>query len=314
VSFWTMRKRALVVGDLMLDVFTQGEASRLSPEAPVPVVLQQQCRRAAGGAGNAAANLALLGDHVSVVAAVGNDQEGRQLRSILDGHGVDTSAVLMAPGTTPQKHRVVANGQHLVRLDVEDPELVSPEVAAACAEQARKLVSSVDVVLISDYGKGICTPDLCAEVIHQAGIAGVPVVVDPKGTNYERYRGAAVITPNLAELYVATGAGPVQQRARSLAHSLASAVLVTRGADGMSLFTAEGPELHLPTQAKTVRDVTGAGDTVASVLAAGLAREISLGEVCRIANACAGVTVGQLGTAPITKSALRKIGDARERA
>ena len=307
---WTSSRRALVVGDVMLDVVTEGPVLRLSPEAAVPVVLQQQRRHTAGGAGNAAMNLAELGDSVSVIAVVGDDLEGCTLRSLLDDHGVDTAALVTTPGATTVKHRVVSDGRHLLRLDAEDPSLVGPDVVNACREQVRRLVPSVDVVLISDYAKGVCAPDVCEEVIGQARRAGIPVVVDPKGADYLRYRGATVITPNLDELAKVTVRGSVPERALDLMNRLVCAVLVTQGADGMSLFTAEGsPPAHLATQARTVLDVTGAGDTVASVLAACLARGISMDDACRIANACAGVVVERPGTTCIGREEWLSIGD-----
>lgn len=302
-------RRALVLGDLMLDVVTEGEANRLSPEAPVPVVLQNRRHHTAGGAGNAAANLAMLGDQVTLVASVGPDAEGEQLRTALTGLGVLTCGLVTGTGPTICKHRVVANGQQLVRLDVEDAQLCGPETIEACLEQVRTALGSVDVVLISDYAKGVCTPQLCAEVIRMAQIAGTPVVVDPKGTDYQRYRGATLITPNLEELRRATPASlaTLQDRALHLVAALGSAVLVTRSAEGMSLFDGHAPQMHLPTQARTVYDVTGAGDTVASVIAAFLARGMNLDRACRIANACAGVVVGRRGTSPITREELTAI-------
>ncbi|MBT0769462.1 bifunctional hydroxymethylpyrimidine kinase/phosphomethylpyrimidine kinase [Kineosporia sp. J2-2] len=308
---WLTPRRALVVGDVMLDVFTEGQASRLSPEAPVPVVLQDRRSCTAGGAGNAAVNLAMLGDEVCLVAAVGADAEGELVRESLAGRGVDVSGLHTGPGPTTSKHRVVARGQQLVRLDVEDPSLIDDDVRRACLDEVRARVESVDVVMISDYAKGMCRAELCSEVIRIANIAGVPVVVDPKGTDYGRYRGATLITPNLDELAAATGEHhtTLHDRARELVDLLGCAVLVTRSAEGMSLFDGFSPEVHLPTQARTVYDVTGAGDTVASVIAAFLARGLSLDRACAVANACAGVVVGRRGTSPITREELLEAWD-----
>ncbi|MCE0537723.1 PfkB family carbohydrate kinase [Kineosporia rhizophila] len=305
-----MPHRALVVGDLMLDVFSEGHAGRLSPEAPVPVVLQSTRVYTPGGAGNAAANLAALGDEVTLVAAVGDDPEGLRLRAGLNAAGVKDQALITGNGPTTCKHRVIANGQQVVRLDVEQP--AEPELTAACLDQVRRSIGAVDVVLISDYAKGLCTPEVCAEVVRLARALRIPVVVDPKGVDYSRYRGAKLITPNLAELNQATPANlsTLQQKALALVDSLGSAVLVTRSADGMSLFDGHFPELHLPTQARTVLDVTGAGDTVASIVGALLGRGLPLKDACRVANACAGVVVGRRGTSPITSGELLEVWEA----
>ncbi len=291
---WGRGLRVLVVGDLMVDVLSEGEVHRLSPEAPAPVVLQRNRSHTPGGAGNAAMNLAGLGETVLLMAAVGNDAEGVLVKDLLADHGVDTRSVMVTSSVTTQKHRVMAGGRQLVRLDVEgDP----PNMAL---ESVRDLVRSVDVVLLSDYAKGVCTAELCREVIAGAQNAGIPVVVDPKGADYERYRGASLITPNLGELRAATHSSSMEDQARELVNRLACAVLVTRGADGMTLFDGQAPPYHLPAQAPIVCDVTGAGDTVAAVMAACLARQMPIRQACQVANVCAGVVVGRRGTSTIS--------------
>ncbi|GAB3248453.1 bifunctional heptose 7-phosphate kinase/heptose 1-phosphate adenyltransferase [Kineosporia babensis] len=306
-------RRALVVGDLMLDTFTEGEASRLSPEAPVPIVLERNRTHTPGGAGNAAMNLAALGESVSLVGAVGPDTAGERLRDLLTAGGVDCSAVVIGEGPTTSKHRILAGGQQLLRLDQEPPATVRPELVRGCLNQVRRQIEAADIVLLSDYAKGLCNAYLCAEVIRMAAAAEIPIVVDPKGTHYRRYRGATLITPNLGELRRATPKGSLQEQALGLVRHLGCAVLVTRGAEGMSLFDGRSAEFHLPAQALEVADVTGAGDTVAAVVAACLARGLDLRQACQIANAGAGIVVGRRGTTPITREELTATGNLMSR-
>lgn len=299
----TTSRRALVVGDVMLDVFTEGEASRLSPEAPVPVVRRTRRRVTCGGAGNSAANIAAAGDRVALVGVVGADVEGDELIRELQAHGIDVDGVVTVATPTTSKHRVLANGQQLVRLDVESEPALPEDVEQACLDACRRVIDEVDVVLISDYAKGVCTPRLCGELIEMTQLRNLPVVVDPKGVDFARYRGATLITPNVQELRVsARRPGQlIEVMAEDLRQELAASVLLTRSADGMSLFQHGEPAVHLPTEARDVFDVTGAGDTVASMVAVLLARGWALEPACRLANRCAGIVVGRVGTSPITR-------------
>ncbi len=303
----------LVVGDLMLDEFIWGSVSRISPEAPVPVVQVRERTYTAGGAANTAANVRTLGGSVSVAGVLGDDGGGRRTREILDGQGVNTAAVV-ADSTRPTttKTRVVAHSQQVVRIDQELPGAVPGEVEdrlfAAIAEQ----LQAVRGCVVSDYGKGVVTPGLVGRVIEAANAAGVPVVIDPKGTDYAKYRGATLVKPNQLE------AGQVLNRTLHSGDDVdragvdlltllgpKSAVLVTRGPAGMSLFEHGRGVVHVPAQAREVYDVTGAGDTVAGTLGLCLAVGGKLDDACRLASLAAAVVVGKVGTATCSVEELR---------
>lgn len=292
-------RRVLVVGDLMLDVYTEGIADRLSPEAPVPVVRAAKRWSTPGGAGNAVSNLAALGECVEVVGVVGSDDAGDELIAALRAAGeVRTETIIKTADRTATKHRIVAHGQQLVRVDVE----ADPALPRECGllDFVTALISRVDAVLISDYGKGVCFATLCRAIIGSALELGVPVIVDPKGRDFAKYYGCQVITPNLAEAAVAVpGGDDVDELGTGVQRIVGGATLLTRGPDGMTLYEADGRRSHFPAAARTVFDVTGAGDTVAAVLTFALARGLTLASACQLANECAGRVVGIRGTVPI---------------
>ncbi len=295
----------LVVGDLMLDEYLWGHVNRISPEAPVPVVEVQRRSFTAGGAANTAANVASLGGRAILAGIVGDDGEGKRVRDLLDGLGIDTSAVVMdASRPTTTKTRVVAHSQQMVRIDHEQPGALSPEVEAELLAQVEMQLKHVRACVVSDYGKGLITPSLCERLLAVARSAGVPVVVDPKGTDYRKYRGATVVKPNQLETGKVLNrdlrtTAEVEAAGRELLALLGegSSVLVTRGAHGMTLLEADRPPVHVPAHAREVYDVTGAGDTVAGTLALTLAVGGSLAEACRLASLAAAVVVGKVGTA-----------------
>jgi len=294
-----------VVGDVMLDRFVYGEIERISPEAPIPVLKHTHTREMLGGAGNVAANGAALGAQVTLAGLVGADEAGAAIRRLLAGFGEGAAAlVTRTAGPTTIKTRLVARQQQMLRLDVE-------QVAAPDAVEWQALLDAVagalprlDVLLLSDYAKGVLLGDLPARIIALAAAAGVPVVVDPKGRDFARYRGARVVTPNLRELREATDlpcagdAGVVAAARRLIADHGIGAVLATRSEAGMSVVTAD-TALHLPATARDLFDVSGAGDTVAAVLACALARGVSLEDAARLANVAAGIVVGKPGTAQV---------------
>ncbi len=303
----------LVVGDLMLDEFIWGSVSRISPEAPVPVVAVRERTHTAGGAANTAANVRSLGGRVTVAGVLGDDAGGRRVRAILEGQGIGTVAVV-ADGTRPTttKTRVVAHSQQMVRIDDEQPGDVSATVEAELIAAIANVLAGVKGCVVSDYGKGVITPGLARAVVAAATTAGVPVVIDPKGTDYAKYRGATLVKPNQLEagqvlnrtLHTdddVTGAGG---ELLELLHP-AGAVLVTRGSAGMTLFERGKESVHVPAQAREVYDVTGAGDTVAGVLALTLACGGTLPDACRLASLAAAVVVGKVGTAICTVEELR---------
>ncbi|HWF11323.1 MAG TPA: PfkB family carbohydrate kinase [Bryobacteraceae bacterium] len=305
------RVKVLVAGDVMLDAYVSGTASRISPEAPVPVVSVANRRYLAGGAANVAANILAAGSRVWLAGATGLDDAGIRLRGELDRAGVDVTC-LIEDGSrrTTTKTRITVGGQQIVRFDEEDlfplPEFAETSLRARCAE----VLPGVDACVISDYAKGIVSDGFTTWLISEAARRGVPVVVDPKSRQLARYRGATVVTPNLKETAEASGS-PIHDDNGLLAavdlllRSIApAALLVTRGEDGMSLFEPGRNSRHLPAVRNEVADVTGAGDTVAAFLAIALGMGMSLFDAARIANIAAGVAVGHAGTWAVEREEL----------
>ncbi len=305
----------LIVGDLMLDEYLWGHVNRISPEAPVPVVEVQRRSFTAGGAANTAANVASLGGRAVVAGVVGEDAEGRRIRDLLNEQGIDVSAVVTdPPRPTTTKTRVIAHSQQMVRIDHEQPGPLSDAVEAALLVQLEARLTTVRAAVVSDYGKGVVTPGLCARFLEAARAAGVPVVVDPKGTDYRKYRGATVVKPNQLETGKVLNrdlrtTAEVEQAGRELLQFLGagSSVLVTRGPHGMTLLEAGRPTVHVPAQAREVYDVTGAGDTVAGTLALTLAVGGTLEAACRLASLAAAVVVGKVGTATCSLAELGEV-------
>jgi rfaE bifunctional protein kinase chain/domain len=293
--------RVLVVGDAMLDRYWFGAVDRISPEAPVPVVRvspgKQQERL--GGAANVAWNIQALQAQASLLTAIGDDEHGRRLEALLATSGIESLFRRDPRLTTTVKLRVIGRSQQLLRVDFEEEP--DHEVLEDMRALYGEALAASNVVLFSDYGKGGLThiPDM----IRQARAAGRPVLVDPKGSDYGRYHGATVITPNRAELAQVVGhwnsEAQLHQRAQALRTELGlDALLLTRSEEGMSLFDAAG-HLQEPAQAREVFDVTGAGDTVIATLAAMLACGLSLREAMPIANRAGGIVVGKFGTASV---------------
>ena len=305
------RVAALVVGDVMLDRYWWGQAHRISPEAPVPVVRLRDTTLAAGGAANVAANLAGLGAQVTLIGVIGADEAGRELQSVLHGRGVNTGHFLIAPSRpTTVKTRIVAHGHHIARLDWEETTPLDEAQAAAAVQRIQTLVPQTDVVILSDYAKGMLPPTLLAQVIEAARKLGKPVLVDPKGRDYRRYAGASLLTPNRVEAAQACGWGAEEPdiitRAgqQLLANIGVEAVLITQGEDGMTLFRPQYAPLHLTARARAVYDVTGAGDTVIATLALALGAGADLPQAAWLANLAAGLVVEQVGTTALTATQL----------
>jgi D-beta-D-heptose 7-phosphate kinase/D-beta-D-heptose 1-phosphate adenosyltransferase len=303
----------LVVGDLMLDEFIWGQVSRISPEAPVPVVEVRDRTHTAGGAANTAANVRSLGGRVAVAGVVGDDPEGDRVCSLLAAQGVNVAAVVRdgsRPTTT--KTRVVAHSQQMVRIDREAPGPIPEAAERELVAKLPGLLAEARGCVVSDYGKGVVTPSFAARLIAAAREANVPVVIDPKGTGYEKYRGATLVKPNQLEAGQVlnrnlTTSEDVDRAGADLLTLLGpdTAVLVTRGPHGMSLFEHGRPAVHVPAQAREVYDVTGAGDTVAGSLALTLAVGGGLEAACKLASLAAAVVVGKLGTATCSVDELR---------
>lgn len=302
----------LVIGDLMLDRYIRGAVSRLSPEAPVPVVDVQQEDFMPGGAGNVAANIAALGGHPIVVSLIGNDSEGERLTDALQRRGVDVSGVVTEPSRpTILKTRVMAGHQQVVRFDRESRAPFPSSLVDRILGHVKEKLSHAKGVILSDYGKGMVNRRLLKTVLSWAHRQGKQVTVDPKIEHFLSYRGVDCITPNLKEATEGIRALPPKSDAevdelgrRILRRLRCHSVLITRSERGMSLYREGKPPLHIPSQAREVYDVTGAGDTVIATLSLGLAAGLSLDEAARVSNAAAGVVVAKLGTAIVQPNEL----------
>ncbi len=297
--------RVLVIGDLMLDRYWHGTTSRISPEAPVPVVHVKNDEQRAGGAGNVALNIAALGGNVSVMGFVGQDEPAEALQSLLQDAGVLCLFEALNDYPTITKLRVMSRHQQLIRLDFEDGfHSVNNE---QLLHQYHAEMTQADAIVLSDYGKG--TLNHIEQFITLAKKLDKPVLIDPKGSDFSIYKHATVITPNLTEFEAVVGRCDSQQQLVERGMNLLDemnwkALLVTQGEQGMTLLTKEEEPLHLPTHAREVFDVTGAGDTVISVLASSLAAKKTLAESTVLANMGAGIVVGKIGTATVNTEEL----------
>lgn len=292
--------RVLVVGDAMLDRYWYGTVERISPEAPVPVVRVTRTEERVGGAANVASNIVALGAKASLLTLVGDDEASHKLEALVTSCGITPYFGRDAQLKTTVKLRVIGRQQQLIRLDFENtPET---EILVSQSDRFEKLCPSHDAVLFSDYGKG-CLAHISLMIDH-AKAAGNVVLVDPKGSDYTRYKNATVITPNRAELEQVVGTWATETELHSKAHKLRNllnlqALLLTRSEAGMTLFDEQG-QLHIPAVAREVFDVTGAGDTVIATLAALAAAGMSLRDAVPIANRAGGIVVGKFGTATVT--------------
>ncbi len=305
-------KTILVIGDVMLDQYTWGNVNRISPEAPVPVVRVNKKSKVIGGAANVAANLAGLGCSVILIGLRGNDSQGDDLESICNEKGIVTALIKDPCRPTTTKTRIMASKQQLFRLDEEIIQLMDNETAGTFINHVNEKINDADVVILSDYGKGVLTtPDICSRIIMTCTHKNIPCIVDPKGQNWERYTGATCITPNTLELETITGlSGDTDNE--SLTAELAKikdkfnleCLLLTRGSKGMCVADSDTPPLFIPTKAREVFDVSGAGDTVIATFAAGMSAGLSFRKAAELANTAAGVVVGKVGTQPVTSTEL----------
>ena len=301
------KAKVLVVGDVMLDRYWTGPTGRISPEAPVPVVRINHIEDRPGGAANVALNIATLGGQVSLAGIVGQDEAADALTAGVQALGVEPRWHIVADKPTITKLRVMSRSQQLIRLDFEEP--YAAVESQALLNAALEQLANVDVVVLSDYAKGALVDP--QPFIQQAIAQGVKVLVDPKGSDFSRYRGATLLTPNLSEFEMVAGEVSCEADLVEKAHKLLKqfeleAILVTRSEKGMTLITADELELHIPTVAREVHDVTGAGDTVISALATAIAAGSSLAEACAIANTAAGIVVAKLGTSTVSRIELIK--------
>ena len=292
--------RVLVVGDVMLDRYWYGAVDRISPEAPVPVVRITREEERNGGAANVAYNVVTLGAQSSLLTVVGDDEASHKLEALVANTGIRTHFGRDAALKTTVKLRVIGRQQQLLRLDFENTP--KTEVLASQTAEFAKLLPEHDAILFSDYGKGGLAH--ISDMIERARAAGKPILIDPKGSDYSRYKNASVITPNRAELQQVIGAWSEESELQTKCHNLREqlhldAVLLTRSEEGMTLFDANG-QLHVSAQAREVFDVTGAGDTVIATMAALVAAGMSLRDALPLANRAGGLVVGKFGTATVS--------------
>jgi len=298
--------RILVVGDVMLDRYWFGDVSRISPEAPVPVVLVKKTEERPGGAANVARGVAALGAQCRLLSVTGDDEAGRRLTQLLDAEGVQSILHRDRSIDTTVKLRVVGRQQQLLRIDFETTP--SQEVLLAKLSEFSALVDQVDLVILSDYGKGGLRH--IETMIEQCRRVGKPVLVDPKGEDYRRYRGATLLTPNKSEFKQVAGSWKSDIELAAKAEGLRSelnlaALLVTRSEEGMTLYQPNAV-FHEPTRAREVYDVSGAGDTVIATLGVAMAAGIEIKDAVHLANLAAGIVVGKLGTAVVSSEELKR--------
>jgi D-beta-D-heptose 7-phosphate kinase/D-beta-D-heptose 1-phosphate adenosyltransferase len=297
------KARVLCVGDVMLDHFHYGTVERISPEAPIPVLKVEREDTMLGGAGNVVRNLQSLGARARFVTVVGGDGDGKEIARRIKKQGVTDKPIVDGGRRTSTKTRYLAGVQQVLRADQETDKPLSPRVEKKLIKAATGAMRGCKVVVLSDYGKGVLSGKAAAEIIKIARKAKKTVIVDPKGSDFNRYRGAGLITPNLRELAEASGKPVETDKDVSAAakhlikkHKL-GAVLVTRSADGMTVVPAKGRAVHLAAGAQEVFDVSGAGDTVVAAIAAALGAGVSLADAAALANVAAGIVVGKVGTA-----------------
>ena len=296
-------KRIAVIGDAMLDVYLVGDVERISPEAPVPVVRVRHRNHALGGAANVAQNVVAIGATCELVATVGEDRAGETVRTMLDLLGAGHASLVTIDRSTTQKTRILARSQQLVRVDEEDDTDLSSAEVALLLERVRSAIAVADAVVLEDYNKGVLVPEVIAETMRLAQERSLPVVVDPKYRNFFLYRGATIFKPNVRELEAALGAEVDVDHPETLPATLVRLgvehILLTLGERGMVLFSEHGEIARVPTVAREVYDVVGAGDTVTAYLATMLAAGGTPAEAAVIANIAAGIEVGKLGAATV---------------
>lgn len=304
--------KVLVIGDLIMDHFIWGKVKRISPEAPVPVVEVTSESLMLGGSANVVNNIISLGGGSLVTGVVGRDDDGKKFIKFLKDKDIPTDGIVVdSSRPTTVKTRIIAHNQQVVRFDRESKAPLGSRVLSRVMRYVRKAASRADIVVISDYAKGLVTRELVEETVDAAKASGKPVAVDPKVEHFDMYRGVTIVTPNNLEASIASGIeiedGESLSRAGTeLTRSLGcEALLVTRGEHGMCLFEG-GSEVHIPTMAREVYDVSGAGDTVMGVLALALASGADFREAAVLANFAAGVVVGKIGTATVTPEELTK--------
>lgn len=305
------RCKVLVIGDLILDTYTIGKARRISPEAPVAVVQVIREENRPGGAGNVVLNLVSLGAEVIVLGRVGNDSSGLILREALAEEKVDVRGLFTEIGfNTPQKNRIIAENQQVVRVDYEQIVPLSEMLEQQVVEMLPQLLQGVDAIAISDYGKGFLSRTLLAAILEGGKSNGVPVITDPKGIEFSKYNGTTIIKPNLSEAYAAAGLPPEASldiaAKKILEIANAEILMVTRSEAGISIFHRNGQREDFPVKVREIKDVTGAGDTVLAMLAYATANGLSIQEAAQLSNVAAGIAIERFGCARISLSELAR--------
>lgn len=301
----------LVAGDFMLDSYTIGKVRRISPEAPVPVVHVTGQRKLPGGAGNVVLNLLALKANVKALGRVGSDEAGRNIVELMKEQGVEAECLFEDTSfLTPVKNRIIADGQQITRVDYEEITPLSDAIERKVAANLDTLFNNVEMLALSDYGKGFLTNSLLRLLIEEAKKRGVTSIADPKGSDFSRYKGVDIIKPNLSEAYIAAGlatGAPLELVAeRILEKTEAKILLLTRSQDGISIFTKKGNRYDYPVAAREVKDVTGAGDTVLAVVAIALASGLEISEAAALANVGASCAIEQFGCAQVSVGQLAK--------
>lgn len=305
------QKNILIIGDLMLDEFVRGIVERISPEAPVPVVNVRKIYHSAGGAGNVAMNLKSIGVNAIISGVVGNDEHGKQLLDLFRNNGIDTRGIIVNnAASTILKQRIIAHSQQVVRIDYEERNDLDADRLSEIMDKIDKIKDGIDAVIISDYGKGMITSDLLAQMqILQR--SGKKIIIDPKKRNYNNYRNASLITPNETEASAASGLeieddASLNRVAEELVKKWdCGAVLITRGSKGLALLERGKKVRFIKTFAQDVYDVTGAGDTVISLFTAGLVSGLDYYESAVLSNVAAGIVVSKVGTSTVTIEEIR---------
>jgi len=302
----------LVIGDCMIDEYVWGTVNRISPEAPVPVVAVKRDNATLGGAGNVVNNLAALKADVSIIGTYGTGANGKRLKKMFEDVGAKTTGLTIDESrATTIKTRIMASQQHVLRIDRETAHPITSKMVEVLANHISDCIESAHLIIVSDYGKGLLTPDMLKAIMKLANSHYKPVLVDPKGFNYKKYRGASLITPNRKEAALASNMDITDMSTLICAgHSLMENVglpglLITCGKDGMVLFEPDSSPYHIETRARQVFDVSGAGDTVISVMGLAIAAGASYRDSAFLANAAAGIVVGKVGTATITQDEFR---------
>ena len=301
--------KILVIGDIMLDEYIWGKVDRISPEAPVPVMEVRSQQSRPGGAGNVVLNLTALGGQVIAMGRLGADAQGKELQECLSLEGVDQKDLTIEPGyRTPVKNRLIADSQQLLRVDLETITPLIPALEQEMIALLPSLIAEVQVVAISDYGKGFLTVPLLQAAIHIARNARVPILIDPKGSDFTKYHGATLLKPNLTEAYAAAKlptSAPLDTVARHIfSLTQMDLLLITRSEAGMTLFDAQGTRTDFPVRSREVKDVTGAGDTVLAMICLALASGFDMDIAAQLANIAAGIAIERVGCVQVTLAEL----------